>query len=148
MAMMLYELSNGLVPESGITAAIAAGLVLGNGRSHALPEIVAFKEQLTVLLIATLFVLLAADTRIEDVLALGLRGAWTVLALMLVVRPLTVFLCTIGTNLRLRDKLFLSWLAPRGIVAAAVSSLFALELARSVSPAGSSSRRWSSSSSP
>ena len=136
MAMLLYELSDGLVPESGITAAIAAGTVLGNGRSHALPEIAAFKEQLTVLLIATLFVLLAADTRIGDVIALGPQGAWTVLALMLVVRPLTVFLCTIGTNLRLRDKLFLSWLAPRGIVAAAVSSLFALELAQAGIPGG------------
>ena len=136
MAMMLFQLSEGLVPESGITAAIAAGMVLGNGRSHALQEIAAFKEQLTVLLIATLFVLLAADIRIADVVALGLRGVLTVLALMLVVRPLTVFLCTIGTNLRLRDKLFLSWLAPRGIVAAAVSSLFALELAHAGIPGG------------
>ena len=130
MAMMLYQLSDALVSESGITAAIAAGMVLGNGRSHALREIAAFKEQLTVLLIATLFVLLAADVRIADVRALGLPGALTVLALMFGVRPLTVFLCTVGTGLRLRDKLFLSWLAPRGIVAAAVSSLFALELAQ------------------
>lgn len=136
MAMMLYQLSDGLVPESGITAAIAAGMVLGNGRSHALTEIAAFKEQLTVLLIATLFVLLAADIRIGDVAALGLDGALTVLALMLVVRPLTVFACTMGTNLRLRDKLFLSWLAPRGIVAAAVSSLFALELTKAGIPGG------------
>lgn len=128
MAMTLYQLSDALVSESGITAAIAAGMVLGNGRSHALREIAAFKEQLTVLLIATLFVLLAADVRVADVLALGLPGALTVLALMFAVRPLTVFLCTAGTDLRLRDKLFLSWLAPRGIVAAAVSSLFALEL--------------------
>lgn len=136
MAMMLFELSNGLVPESGITAAIAAGMVLGNGRSHALQEIAAFKEQLTVLLIATLFVLLAADTRIADVAALGLPGVLTVLTLMFGVRPLTVFLCTSGTNLRLRDKLFLSWLAPRGIVAAAVSSLFAIELTHADIPGG------------
>ena len=127
-AMMLYELSDGLMPESGITAAIAAGMVLGNGRSHALPEIVAFKEQLTVLLIATLFVLLAADIRVADVLALGLPGVYTVVALMLVVRPITVFACTTGANLGMREKLFLAWLAPRGIVAAAVSSLFAMEL--------------------
>jgi len=128
-AMMLYEISDGLMPESGITAAIAAGMVLGNGRSHALPEIVAFKEQLTVLLIATLFVLLAADIRVADVLALGMPGVYTVVALMFVVRPITVFACTTGANLGLREKLFLAWLAPRGIVAAAVSSLFAMELA-------------------
>lgn len=136
MAMLLYQLSDALVSESGITAAIAAGMVLGNARSHALREIAAFKEQLTVLLIATLFVLLAADTRIADVAALGRPGVLTVLALMFAVRPLTVFLCTIGTDLRLQDKLFLSWLAPRGIVAAAVSSLFALELTHAGIPGG------------
>jgi NhaP-type Na+/H+ or K+/H+ antiporter len=130
MAMLLFQLSEALVPESGIAAAIAAGLVLGNGRSHALREIAEFKEQLTVLLIATLFVLLAADTRVADVLALGWGGLWTVLALMFVVRPLTVFVATMGSDLQLRDKLFLSWLAPRGIVAAAVASLFATELGR------------------
>lgn len=128
-AMLLYQLSDGLMPESGITAAIAAGMVLGNGRSHALPAIANFKEQLTVLLIATLFVLLAADIRIDDVLALGLPGVYTVLALMFIVRPITVFACTIGAGLGLREKLFLAWLAPRGIVAAAVSTLFAMELA-------------------
>ncbi len=128
MAMLLYQLSDALVSESGIAAAIAAGLVVGNGRSHALREIAEFKEQLTVLLIATLFVLLAADTRIADVLALGPGGAFTVTALMFVVRPLTVFASTAGSELHLRDKLFLCWLAPRGIVAAAVASLFAAEL--------------------
>lgn len=127
-AMLLFQLSEGLMPESGITAAIAAGMVVGNGRSHALPEIAEFKEQLTVLLIGTLFVLLAADIHLSDVVALGYPGLGTVLALMLVVRPLTVFLCTYGTTLTVREKLFLSWLAPRGIVAAAVSSLFALQL--------------------
>lgn len=128
MAMLLYQLSDALVSESGIAAAITAGLVLGNGRSHALQAIADFKEQLTVLLIATLFVLLAADTRVADVLALGPRGALTVAALMFVVRPITVFAATAGSDLRLRDKLFLSWLAPRGIVAAAVASLFAVQL--------------------
>lgn len=136
MAMLLFQLSEALVSESGIAAAIAAGMVLGNGRSHALREIAEFKEQLTVLLIATLFVLLAADTRTADVLALGSGGLWTVAALMFVVRPLTVFVSTAGSDLPLRDKLFLSWLAPRGIVAAAVASLFASELGRAGIPGG------------
>lgn len=136
MAMFVYQLSESLVPESGISAAIAAGMVVGNGRSHVLPEIAEFKEQMTVLLIATLFVLLAADIRLGDVVALGYPGLGTVVALMFVVRPLTVFICTSGTSLTTRDKLFLSWLAPRGIVAAAVSSLFAFELTRAGIPGG------------
>ena len=124
----LFQISNAWVHESGISAAIVAGLVLGNTRIYALEDLVAFKEQLTVLLIATLFVLLAADVRIHDVLALGWAGLATVMALMFVVRPIDVWICTYNTGLSWREKLFLSWLAPRGIVAAAIASLFAIEL--------------------
>ena len=82
--------SNQVVHESGITAAIVAGFVVGNVRSHVLGELVEFKEQLTVLLIGTLFVLLAADVRVHDVVALGWPGVVTVLLLMFVVRPASV----------------------------------------------------------
>ncbi len=129
VAIALFELSNALVPESGITAAIVAGVILGNVGSYAFEQLADFKEQLTVLLIATLFLLLAADVRLTEVYALGAAGVGTVLALMFVVRPLTVFACTLGTGLSLRHKLFISWCAPRGIIAAAVASLFAIELA-------------------
>lgn len=129
-AVVMFAISNALVPESGITAAIVGGMALGNVRSRALADLVSFKEQLTVLLIATLFVLLAADVRIGNVLALGWRGLITVAVLMFVVRPVQVWICTRRSGLGWRKILFLSWLAPRGIVAAAVSSLFALELER------------------
>ncbi|WP_428261479.1 cation:proton antiporter [Haliangium sp.] len=129
-AIAVYALSNAIAAESGIIAAIVAGMVVGNARSHALAEVVAFKEQLTVLLIATLFVLLAADVRVADVIALGWPGVATVLLLMFVVRPVDVFVCTRRSELGWRKMLFLSWLAPRGIVAAAVASLFAMELDR------------------
>lgn len=129
-AVLLFAVSNALAHESGITAAIVGGMVLGNARSRGLADLVSFKEQLTVLLIATLFVLLAADVRLGDVMALGWPGLATVAVLMLVVRPVQVWICTRGSELSARKKLFLSWLAPRGIVAAAVSSLFALELER------------------
>ncbi len=130
VAVLAFELSDAIVHESGIAAAIAAGMVVGNSRSHALREIVTFKEQLTVLLVATLFVLLAADVRLADVEQLGWPGVATVVTLAFVVRPICVAICTWGTGLSLREKLFLSWLAPRGIVAAAVASLFAIELGR------------------
>jgi len=127
-SVAIFQISNGILHESGITAAIVAGFVVGNARSHALEEIVEFKEQLTVLLIATLFVLLAADVRVSDVMALGWRGVVTVLLLMVVVRPLSVLASTYQTEVTRNEGLFLSWLAPRGIVAAAVASLFAIDL--------------------
>ncbi len=124
-AVAIFEISNALVPESGIAAVILAGMVVGHTRSHDLEDLKDFKEQLTVLLIATLFVLLAADVRLTDVWALGMGGVLTVAALIFIVRPINVALSTFGTSLDTRERLFLAWLAPRGIVAAAVSSLFA-----------------------
>jgi NhaP-type Na+/H+ or K+/H+ antiporter len=128
-AVALYQLSHGLVAESGIPAAIAAGMVVGNMRIHRMSELVEFKEQLTSLLIGTLFVLLAADIRIAGVAALGWRALAVVAVVSLVVRPVTVLVCTAGTKLGWREKLYMSWIAPRGIVAAAVASLFASHLA-------------------
>lgn len=124
-----FQVSNALVHESGITAAIVAGLVLGNSKIRVEREVAHFNEQLTALFVATLFVLLAADVRIADVEALGWRGVGVAAALAFVVRPLNIFASTYGTELSLRQKLYLSWIAPRGIVAAAVASLFAAELA-------------------
>jgi NhaP-type Na+/H+ or K+/H+ antiporter len=128
IALALFQLSNGLLEESGIVTVTAAGLAVGNVKTRALNDLKEFKEQLTVLLIGMLFVLLAADVRLEEVRQLGWRGAATVAVLMLVVRPLNIVAGTWGAGLPLRDKVFLAWLAPRGIVAAAVSSLFANEL--------------------
>ena len=135
-AVAIFQVSDAISHESGITAAIVGGMVVGNSKSHAYGEIVEFKEQLVSLLIATLFVLLAADVRLDTVFDLGWAGVFTVLTLMIVVRPITVFLSTFRTGLSLREKLFLSWLAPRGIVAAAVASLFAIELAAVGEPGG------------
>ena len=128
VAVTVFQISNALVHESGITAAIAAGMVVSHTSSHAKTKLLEFKEQLTVLLVATLFVLLAADVRLDRVQALGWPGVLTVATLMFVVRPLGVLASTRGTGLTGREKSFLSWLAPRGIVAAAVASLFALRL--------------------
>ena len=125
----VFQIAHAISHESGITAAIVAGMVVANTKSHAFVELVEFKEQLVTLLVATLFVLLSADVRIDDVLALGYPGVYTVLVLMFIVRPLTVAISTYSTDLTLREKMFLGWLGPRGIVAAAVASLFAAELA-------------------
>jgi hypothetical protein len=88
-----------------------------------------FKEQLTVLVVAVLFVLLAADVRLLEVQELAWGGVLTVATLMLVVRPINIFLCARQSDFTTRERLFLSWIAPRGIVAAAMASFFAHELA-------------------
>lgn len=126
--LVLYQGSNAIVPETGIVTAVAAGLVVGNARAPVVAELREFKEQLTVMLIGLLFVLLAADVRMAEVARLGWGGVGVVAALMFVVRPLNVVVGTWGTDLTGREKVFLGWLAPRGIVAAAVSSLFAQTL--------------------
>ncbi len=128
MTLAIYQLSNALTPESGIMAAIIAGAVVGNARARRDREIREFKEQLTTLLIGMLFVLLAADVRVAEVRALGWPGLAVVLSLMFVVRPVNILACTVRSGLNWREKAFLSWVAPRGIVAAAVASLFAERL--------------------
>ena len=128
LVLFLYALGNFAVPESGILAATVAGLVVGNMRTRLERELREFKEQITVLLIGLLFVLLAADVRLVEVTALGWGGVATVLLVMFVIRPIGVALCTQGSALTWRERAFIAWLGPRGIVAAAVASLFAQAL--------------------
>lgn len=124
----LFVLSQHLYGESGLMAAVTAGIVL---KAFSLPEerlLKRFKEQLTVLCVSVLFVLLAADLSIASVVALGWGSVLAVAVLMLVVRPISIFLCTVNSDLNWRQKIFLSWVAPKGIVSASVASLFAILL--------------------
>src|SRR5690606_10759304 len=102
----------------------------------AMRELLDFKEQLTGLMIGLLFVLLAADVRLAEVRTLGWSAGGTVAALMLVVRPVQAYLCTWNTRMTPRERLFIATLAPRGIVAAAVASLFAQQLLARDLPVG------------
>ena len=132
----VFHVADAVQSESGIMAATAAGLVVGNIRSRALRELMEFKEGMTLLLIGMLFVLLAADLRIAELRELGWPGLLTVALLMFVVRPLTIALSTAGSTLNWRERLFLMWLSPRGIVAAAVATFFAESMATHGMPGG------------
>ncbi|RPH85310.1 MAG: sodium:proton antiporter, partial [Chroococcales cyanobacterium metabat2.561] len=126
----LFGLSQFSRSESGLMAVVMAGIVL---KTAAVPDervFRRFKGQLTTLCVSVLFILLAADLSIASVIALGWGSVLTVLVLMLVVRPLSVALCTLKSDLNWRHKLFIAWVAPRGIVSASVASLFAILLTR------------------
>lgn len=112
-----------VLSHSGILAVTIAGVVVGNMPTEVDRDLREFKDQLTVLLVGTLFIILAADIRLDDVLALGWPAMIVVGSLILFVRPLTVALSTAGSELSLREKIFVAWIAPRGIVAAAIVSL-------------------------
>lgn len=135
-AVLTFQVANALVHESGIAAAIAAGLVVGNSRTHMRHELQEFKEQLTVMLIGMLFVLLVADVRVSDVVALGWPGVAVAVGCIAVVRPLSVWAGTAGTTLERRERFYIAWMGPRGIVAAAVASLFGYELEEAGIPGG------------
>jgi NhaP-type Na+/H+ or K+/H+ antiporter len=124
----VYALSNELAHESGLLTVTIMGIWMANMKQVPVDSILEFKESLSVLLISALFIILAARIEFSAIAELGWGLAWVLAILMLVARPLSIFLSAIGTNLNWREKLFLSWIAPRGIVAAAVSALFAFQL--------------------
>jgi NhaP-type Na+/H+ or K+/H+ antiporter len=123
--LLLFEGCEALVPYSGILAVTSAGITVGNLPTLVDRDLREFKDQLSVMLIGLLFVMLAAAVRFDHVQALGLGGLAVVGALVFVVRPLGVFISTLGSDLTTRERLFVAWVAPRGIVAAAVASIVA-----------------------
>lgn len=125
---VLFTLAQMIRSESGIMTTVVAGAVFANSSVPEERLLRSFKNQLTILSVSVLFILLAADLSIASVFALGWGSLFTVLVLMFVVRPINIILCTWKSDLNWRQKLFLSWVAPRGIVSASVASLFAILL--------------------
>jgi len=125
----VFVLSDLFAHESGLLAVVIMGMVLGNMKIAALKEVLYFKEAISILLISLLFILLSANINVSD---FDLIYNWQSLALfltvVLVVRPLGVFLSTYKSDMKINEKLFISWVGPRGIVAAGIASLFGLKL--------------------
>lgn len=127
----VFVLSDVFAHESGLLAVVVMGMVLGNSKSPYLKELLYFKESLSVLLISILFILLAANINFEDLLLIYNWNTAVLFAIVVfVLRPIGVFLSTQGSNLKINEKLFISWVGPRGIVAAGIASLFGLKLAK------------------
>ena len=129
LVLLVFVLSEMFAHESGLLAVVVMGMVLGNGKLSNLKELLYFKESLSVLLISILFILLAANINMEDLMLLY---TWKTAALfavvVFVIRPLAVFASTRKSKLKLNEKLFISWVGPRGIVAAGIASLFGSKL--------------------
>ncbi|MDX1647247.1 MAG: cation:proton antiporter [Longimicrobiales bacterium] len=128
LALLGYVLANMLQHESGLLAVTVMGVALANQKRVDLSHIMEFKENLQVLLISALFILLAARVRLEELAALAVPEFAYLALLIFVVRPLSVALSTAGSGMPMRDRLFVSAMAPRGVVAAAVIAIFALRL--------------------
>ncbi|WCL80473.1 cation:proton antiporter [Saprospira sp. CCB-QB6] len=125
-----FALSDIVVHESGLLTVVVMGMTLANLKVPHFKELLYFKESLTVLLISILFIVLSANIDGEQLLLLADWRYWALFAVVvLVLRPLSVFASTAKGGLDLREKLFISWVGPRGIVAAGIASLFGLKLA-------------------
>ncbi|WP_231756964.1 cation:proton antiporter [Microbulbifer elongatus] len=123
-----YAISDLLAHESGLLTVTVMGIWMANMKGLEVDDILEFKETLSVLLISALFILLAARVELFTLAQLGWGAVIVLAAIMYVARPLSVFLSAPGSGLNWRELTMLSWIAPRGIVAAAVSALFALKM--------------------
>ena len=127
-AITVFHLANQIHAESGLLAVTVMGIWLANMKRVPLDDILPFKENLSLMLISGLFVLLAARLEPSAIPALGWGVLAVLLGMQLLGRPLAVLVSTLGTALSWPERGLLAWIAPRGIVAAAVSALFALRL--------------------
>ncbi|MFN5835521.1 MAG: cation:proton antiporter [Pseudanabaena sp.] len=126
--LALFGLAQEIQSESGLTAVVVMGIIL---RASEIPNsraLLKFKSQLVALIVSVLFILLSANLSIPSIFALGWGGVQTVLFMMLIVRPINVIVSTWNSSFTWRQKAFLAWCAPRGIVAASVASLFSILL--------------------
>ncbi len=128
LIFITFAVSNLLVHESGLLAVTVMGMWLANSKETNIKDILHFKESLTLLLISGLFIILASRVDLQSLLNLGWPAVALLLVIQFIARPIAVMASTVKANLTIQEKAMLSWIAPRGIVAAAVSSLFALKL--------------------
>ncbi len=131
MVIMVFSLSNTLHDESGLLTVTIMGMWLANSKAVPINEILHFKESLSVLLISVLFIVLAARLDFHMFVQLGWPALFVFLSIQFLSRPLSVVISAFGSSLSWPERHLLAWIAPRGIVAAAISALFAIRLEES-----------------
>ncbi len=134
--IIIFGLANHFQEESGLLAVTLMGIFMANQKYVPIHHILEFKENLRLILIAVLFILLSARLHLSDI-PFNEPSVYVFLAVLIfVIRPLVISLSTIGTTLKWKERVLLFWMAPRGIVAAAVSSIFGLYLVEQQIPQG------------
>ena len=126
--VLCFAISDQLHAESGLLAVTILGMIITNSKVKGLKEILSFKEDITILLISILFIALSSRINISDIQLLGHESIIVFCILIFVIRPVGVFISSIKSELNFKEKLFISWISPRGIVSAGVASIFTLHL--------------------
>ncbi|WP_035239810.1 cation:proton antiporter [Desulfobacter vibrioformis] len=123
-----FVFSNHLQHESGLVTVTVMGIWLANMKDVSIGDILDFKEHISILLISVLFIMLAARLDIDELIALGWGMSFLFIAIQFLARPMNIMVSSIGSSLTWPERHMLAWIAPRGIVAAAISALFATQL--------------------
>ncbi|WP_428409611.1 cation:proton antiporter [Hyphococcus sp.] len=128
LVLICFELANLMQHEAGLLSVTAMGVTLANSRIASINDLRLFKENITIVLVSGVFIILTANLTMESLRSLDWSAFWFLVVMLFVVRPLTVFISTIGAGLPWKERLLVGWIAPRGIVAVAVSSFFGASL--------------------
>ena len=128
LVLICFEATNLLQEEAGLLAVTAMGITIANSRIASINDLRLFKESITVVLVSGVFIILTANLTFESLGALEWSSFWFLAAMLFVVRPVSVFLSTIGAGLSWQERVLVGWIAPRGIVAVAVTSFFGASL--------------------
>ena len=134
MVFVAFALSETMLHESGLLAVTIFGMIVANQRGVDVDDILDFKESLSLLLISGLFIVLAARIDLAGFVAVGWASMLVVAGIILIARPISVFVSSIGSDLSLSEKTIIAWIGPRGIVCAAVAAIFALRLEQEGAP--------------
>ncbi len=134
--LLCFELANQFQDEAGLLSVTVMGVTLANAKIASINELRHFKENITILLVSGVFVMLTANLTWDTLQAIDGRMIALILVMLFIVRPAAVFLSTVGSDLPLKERLLVGWIAPRGIVAVAVSSFFATSLVANGHPDG------------
>jgi len=135
-ALVVYVAASNFLSEAGLLAATLLGVTLGNMQLPSIDEIRRFKEYIALILVSAVFVLLAADFDLELLLTLDWRAAALLAAIIFVIRPISIWVSTAWAGMSWQERTLLAWIAPRGIVAAAVAGVFGPALASAGYPGG------------
>ncbi|MEL7228686.1 MAG: sodium:proton antiporter, partial [Pseudomonadota bacterium] len=122
--LLAYAISDAILKETGLLTVTIMGITMANTRMAPMGDLRHFKETVTVLLVSGLFIMLTASLKLETMLSLGWGALIFVIIILFIARPIAIFIATTGSGINWREKTLVAWIAPRGIVAVAVSGLF------------------------